>query len=177
VRAFLRRSNDAYKQNQQLEERDDGDRRRKRKNRKQSGCISVGYRGGVEEALPSGAALATTNSREVGRVVQHRRTPSVGPLDNFGPRRKGIEMDMINVWARRVVAWVVRVALLCLGLFAMLTLVVTVAVLMPVMLAATAFAAITVRQKRPPRARRQGGGTSKPTAPRTVVAFQGRQKR
>ena len=85
-------------------------------------------------------------------------------------------MNVINAWARRVVAWVGRAALLCLGLFAMLTLAVTVAVLMPVMLAATAFPAITVRRKRPTRARRRGG-TSKPPAPRTVVAFQGQQKR
>jgi hypothetical protein len=90
---------------------------------------------------------------------------------------KGIEMNVINAWARRVVAWMGRAALLCLGLFAMLTLAVTVAVLMPVMLAATAFPAITVRRKRPPRARRHGGGTSKPPAPRPAVAFQGQQKR
>lgn len=68
----------------------------------------------------------------------HRRTPSVGPFDAPEPRTKGIRMKEINPWARRGATWVGRAALLCLGIFAMLVLVVVAAVLVPVMLTASA---------------------------------------
>jgi hypothetical protein len=46
-------------------------------------------------------------------------------------------MKKNNSWALRVVAWTGKAALFCLGLLAMLALIVLVAVLSPVMLAAT----------------------------------------
>jgi hypothetical protein len=70
-----------------------------------------------------------------------------------------------------------RAALLCLGLLAMLALVFTMAVLTPLMLAASAFPATTARQKRELRGRRHGRTPSELSAPRKAVTSQGQQAR
>jgi hypothetical protein len=88
---------------------------------------------------------------------------------------KGIEMKEINSRAARGVAWVGKAALFCLGLFAMLALVVMMAVITPVMLTAIALPATTVWQKRHLRGRRDSGKTSEFSAPRKAVASQGQQ--
>ena len=61
---------------------------------------------------------------------------------------KGIGMKEINRRAFRGVGWVGKVALFCLGLLAMLALVVVMSVLTPVMLTAIALPA-TARQRTP----------------------------
>ena len=90
---------------------------------------------------------------------------------------KGTDMKVTDSRALRGVAWVGKAALFCLGLIAMLALVVTVAVLTPLMLTATAFPATTVWQKRDLRGRRHGRATSEPSVPRKAVAAQWQQGR
>ena len=85
--------------------------------------------------------------------------------------------DEGNPRAFRGIASVGRAALLLLGILAMLALVSVMAVLVPVVLAATAFPAITAWQRRYPRVRRRGGNISKLSPPRRAVASRGQQKR
>lgn len=86
-------------------------------------------------------------------------------------------MKETNSWVLRGLAWMGKAALFCLGLLAMLALVVVIAVLTPVLLAATVFPATTVWQKRNLRGWRYGGNTPKLSAPREAVASHGQQGR
>lgn len=90
---------------------------------------------------------------------------------------KGINMKVTGSRALRGVTWVSKVALSCLGLLAMLALVVVIVVLTPVMLAATAFPATTLRPKRGLGARRHGRTAPELPAPRKAMASQGQQGR
>jgi hypothetical protein len=83
---------------------------------------------------------------------------------------KGIDMKEITHWTLRRVAWVGKAALFCLGLLAMLALVVVTTVLAAVMLAATALPGAAVRQRRDLRGRRDSGNTPELSAPRKAVA-------
>ena len=69
--------------------------------------------------------------------MQASENTVVETIGNSEALKKGIEMSENNLWVSRVVAWSGKAALVCLGLFAMLALVVLVAVLAPVMLTAT----------------------------------------
>ncbi len=62
------RFTDSRRVSQVSEEIDDGDGRRDKEGRKQSGGVSGGYGGRIEETLSGGAALATTKSYEVAEV-------------------------------------------------------------------------------------------------------------
>jgi hypothetical protein len=83
---------------------------------------------------------------------------------------KGISMKVTDSRAFRGVAWVGKAALFCLGLIAMLALVVVIVVLTPVMLAATALPGTPPWPKRELRGRRHGSTTSGLSAPRKAVA-------
>lgn len=83
---------------------------------------------------------------------------------------KGIDMKEINHRAFRGVVWIGKAVLLCLGLLAMLALVVVMSALTVVMLAATILPAPALRQKRDPRGRRDSGNISEFPAPRKAVA-------
>jgi hypothetical protein len=83
---------------------------------------------------------------------------------------KGIDMKEINHRAFRGVVWVGKATLFCLGLLAMLALVVVMTILTPVMLAATILPAPAVRWKRDPRGRRDSRNTPEISAPRKAVA-------
>ena len=86
---------------------------------------------------------------------------------------KAIDMQEIDPRAFRGVVWVGRAALFCLGLLAMLALVFMMAILVPVMLAAMAYPAITDWQRRYPRGRRHGGKISQLSSPRITAASEG----
>jgi hypothetical protein len=86
---------------------------------------------------------------------------------------KAIHVQEIDSRAFRGFAWVGRAALFCLGLLAMLALVSMMAILVPVMLAAIAYPAITDWQRRYPRGRRHGGNISQRSSPRKTVASEG----
>lgn len=88
-------------------------------------------------------------------------------------------MDTQEIDSRefRGVAWVGKAALFCLGLLAMLALVFMMAILVPVMLTAIAYPAITEWQKRYPRGRRHGGNISQLSSPSKPVASRGQQER
>jgi hypothetical protein len=73
---------------------------------------------------------------------------------------KATDMQETDSRAFRGVAWMDKAALFCLGLLAMLALVSIMAILVPVMLTAIAYPAITERRRRYPRGRRHGGNTS-----------------
>jgi hypothetical protein len=83
---------------------------------------------------------------------------------------KEIDMKQINRLVWRGVAWVGRAVLFCLGLLAMLALVVVMGVLTAVMLAATALPATVVRQKRDLSGRRDSENTPELSATRKAVA-------
>jgi hypothetical protein len=84
-----------------------------------------------------------------------------------------IDMQETDSRAFRGVAWVGKAALFCLGLLAMLALVSMMAILVPVMLTAIAYPAITEGQRRYPRGRRYGGNISRLSSPRKTVASEG----
>ena len=83
---------------------------------------------------------------------------------------KGIDTKEIDRLASRGVAWLGKATLFCLGLLAMLALVVVLGVLTAVMMAATALPATVVRQKRALKGRRASTNTSEISAPRKAVA-------
>lgn len=85
-------------------------------------------------------------------------------------RMKGIEMKENNRQALRGVVWVGNAALFCLGLLAMLALVVVITLLTAVMLTATILPAPAARQKRDLRGGRDSGNFSEFSAPRRAVA-------
>lgn len=74
-------------------------------------------------------------------------------------------MKEINPLALRGVKWMVKGALLCLGLLAMVALVIVMGVLTAVMLTATAFPATAVSNKRELRGRRESKNTAEISAP------------
>ena len=83
-------------------------------------------------------------------------------------------MKEIDRRALSGVGWVGKAVLLCLGLLAMLTLVVVLSVLTVVMLTATVLPATVMWQKRALRGGRDSTNTSEVSAPRKAVASQGR---
>ncbi len=90
---------------------------------------------------------------------------------------KGNAIREINHRVFRRVVWVGKAALLCLGLLAMVALVVVMTVLTAVMLAATALPKTVAWHKRDPRVRRYSGYASEFSAPRKAVASPGQQGR
>ena len=90
---------------------------------------------------------------------------------------KAIDTQETDSRAFRGLAWVGKAALFLLGLLAILALVSMMALLVPVMLAAIAYPAITDRQRRGPRDRRHGANTSQLSSPRRTVASRVQQER
>jgi hypothetical protein len=85
-------------------------------------------------------------------------------------RMKGIDMKEINSRAFRGVAWAGKAASFCLGLLAMLVLIVVMTVLTAVMLIATALPITAARQKRDPRGGRDNANVSELSEPRKALA-------
>ena len=88
---------------------------------------------------------------------------------------EGIDMKVTGSRTFRGVTWLSRAALSCLGLLAMLALVLVIVVLTPVMLATIALHLTTPWPKRGPRGWRHGRTTLVLPVPRKAVASQGQQ--